>query len=223
MIMTHADDDGLIAPPRLAPQHAVIIPIYKDDAGRAEVLAYCKTLQQELAAKNFHGRPLAVTIDDRDLRGGEKMWGWIKKGVPLRIEVGPRDIAAGVAMVARRDNGEKAAVPRAELVAGIAERLQAIQDNLLARARAFQAAHTKTIDTFEELKAYFAPKNSERPEIHGGFALCHWNGSAEVEKRLKEELKVTIRCIPIDAPAEAGKCVVTGEPSARRVVMAKAY
>ena len=223
MIMTHADDDGLVVPPRLAPQHAVIIPIYRDDAGRAEVLAYCKSLQQELLAQTFHGRPLVVTIDDRDLRGGEKTWGWIKKGVPLRIEVGPRDLAAGVAMVARRDTAEKAAVPRAELVSGIAARLQAIQDNLLARARAFQAANTKVIDTFEELKAYFTPKNAERPEIHGGFALCHWNGSTEVEKRLKEELKVTIRCIPLGAEASPGKCVVTGEPSARRVVMAKAY
>jgi prolyl-tRNA synthetase len=126
-------------------------------------------------------------------------------------------------MVARRDTGEKTLVPRAELVSGIAARLQTMQDNLLARARAFQAAHTKVIDTFEELKAYFAASNAERPEIHGGFALCHWNGSAEVEKRLKEELKVTIRCIPLNAKAEPGKCVVTGEPSPRRVVMAKAY
>ena len=223
MIMTHADDDGLVVPPRLAPQHAVILPIYRDDAGRAEVLAYCKSLRDELARQTFHGQPLVVTIDDRDLRGGEKTWGWIKKGVPLRIEVGPRDLAAGVAMVARRDTGEKAAVPRAELVAGIAGRLQAIQDNLLARARAFREANTRRIDTWDELKAWFTPRNSDRPEIHGGFALCHWNGSAEVEKRLKEELKVTIRCIPLGAPAEAGKCVVTGEPSARRVVMAKAY
>ena len=223
MIMTHADDDGLVVPPRLAPQHAVIIPIYRDDAGRAEVLAYCKSLQKELLAQTFHGRPVMVTIDDRDLRGGEKTWNWIKKGVPLRIEVGPRDMAADSAMVARRDTGEKTLVPRAELVSGIAARLQTMQDNLLARARAFQAAHTKVIDTFEELKAYFAASNAERPEIHGGFALCHWNGSAEVEKRLKEELKVTIRCIPLNAKAEPGKCVVTGEPSPRRVVMAKAY
>ena len=223
MIMTHADDDGLVVPPRLAPQHAVIIPIYRDDAGRAEVLAYCKSLQQELLAQTFHGRPVTVTIDDRDLRGGEKTWGWIKKGVPLRIEVGPRDLAAGAAMVARRDTGEKAVVPRAELVSGIAARLQAIQDNLLARAKAFRESHTRRIDTWEELKAFFTAANPERPEIHGGFALCHWNGSAEVEKRLKEELKVTIRCIPLGAPAEPGKCVVTGEPSPRRVVMAKAY
>jgi prolyl-tRNA synthetase len=126
-------------------------------------------------------------------------------------------------MVARRDTAEKTVVPRAELVSGIAARLQAIQDNLLARARAFQATHTRTIDSFDELKAWFSPANAERPEIHGGFALCHWNGTAEVEKRLKEELKVTIRCIPLDAPAESGKCIVTGEPSPRRVVMAKAY
>ena len=94
---------------------------------------------------------------------------------------------------------------------------------LAYEATADLALGTRRIDTWEELKAFFTAANPERPEIHGGFALCHWNGSAEVEKRLKEELKVTIRCIPLDAPAEAGKCVVTGEPSARRVVMAKAY
>jgi prolyl-tRNA synthetase len=105
----------------------------------------------------------------------------------------------------------------------VVERLQSIQDNLLARAKAHRAANTREIDTFEELKAYFTAKTPERPEIHGGFALCHWNGSKAVEKRLKEELKVTIRCIPLDAKDEPGKCVVTGEPSARRVVMAKAY
>jgi len=223
MIMTHSDDDGFVAPPRLAPQHVVICPIYKDDATKADILAYCQSLQKELSAQRFHDRKVVVTVDNRDIRGGDKAWGWIKKGVPLRVEVGPRDFAANAVFVARRDTGEKAGVPRAEFVATVVERLQSIQDNLLARAKAHRAAHTREIDTWDELKAYFTPKNPERPEIHGGFALCHWNGSKAVEKRLKEELKVTIRCIPLDAKEEPGRCVVTGEPSARRVVMAKAY
>jgi prolyl-tRNA synthetase len=147
----------------------------------------------------------------------------VKKGVPLRVEVGPRDFASQSVFVARRDTGEKAGVPRAEFVSSIVSRLQSIQDNLLARAKAHRAAHTHRIDTWEELKAFFTPKNPDKAEVHGGFALCHWNGSKEVERRLKEELKVTIRCIPLDALDEPGRCVVTGEPSSRRVVMAKAY
>ena len=114
-------------------------------------------------------------------------------------------------------------MPRAEFVATIAQRLQAIQDNLLARAKAHRAANTREIDTWEELKAYFTPKNAEKAEAHGGFALCHWNGSQEVERRLKEELKVTIRCIPLDAKEESGKCVYSGKPSTKRVIFARAY
>jgi prolyl-tRNA synthetase len=105
----------------------------------------------------------------------------------------------------------------------VISRLQAIQDNLLAKAKAHRAENTREINSWEELKAFFTPKNANDPEMHGGFALCHWNGSKEVERRLKDELKVTIRCIALDAKEEAGKCVVTGEPSKRRVVMAKAY
>ena len=221
MIMTHADDDGMIVPPKLAPQHAVILPIYRDPAARAEVLAYCKSLQQDLAKQLFDGRPVIATIDDRDLPGGTKSWGWIKKGVPLRVEVGPKDIANNGVFVARRDTGEKAGVNRDEFVAGIAARLQSIQDNLLARAKAFCAEHTKVIDTKDEFYAFFTAKKEN--EIHGGFALAHWNGSPEVEKMLKDELKVTIRCIPLDGDKTPGICPFTGEPSKQRVVFAKAY
>jgi prolyl-tRNA synthetase len=223
MIMTHSDDDGFVAPPRLAPQHIVVLPIYKDDASKAQVLEYCESLKKELTTQRFHDRKLVVTIDNRDLRGGEKAWGWIKKGVPLRVEVGPRDIASGSVFVARRDTGEKAGIPRTEFVSSVISRLQSIQDNLLAKAKAHRAENTREINSWEELKEFFTPKNANDPEMHGGFALCHWNGSKEVERRLKDELKVTIRCIALDAKEEAGKCVVTGEPSLRRVVMAKAY
>jgi prolyl-tRNA synthetase len=227
MIMTHADDDGLIVPPRLAPQHVVILPIYRGDADRANVLAYCEALKTELRAQRLGDDRLRVTIDDRDLRGGEKTWSWVKKGVPLRIDVGPRDMAAGSVFVARRDTGEKESVDRGEFVGTVVARLQAIQDNLLARAKAFRTEHTRVIDSKEDLYAWFTPQSGDKPEIHGGFALCHWNGSAEVEAQLKEELKVTIRCIPLagewgydDAP---GRCVMTGEASVGRVVLAKAY
>jgi prolyl-tRNA synthetase len=223
MIMTHADDDGMVVPPRLAPQHAVILPIYRDDAARAEVLAYCKSLQAELAAASFGGKPVLVTIDDRDMQGGAKSWQWIKKGVPLRIEVGPRDVASGSVFVARRDTGEKKGQPRGEFVATVAAQLQAIQDNLLARARAFRDAHTRVIESKEDFYAYFTPRNKEKPEIHGGFALAHWNGSGAVEEQLRADLSVTIRCIPLEGDLSPGTCIFTGEPSRQRVIFAKAY
>lgn len=226
MIMTHADDDGMVVPPRLAPQHVVILPIYRDPAQRAEVLAYCESLKAEIAAQRFDGRPILVSIDDRDLRGGEKTWGWIKKGIPLRVEVGARDIAEGKVFVGRRDTGEKAAFPRAEFVATLPRKLQEIQDNLLARAKKFRADNTREIDTKEEFYEFFTQKNKEKPEVHGGFALCHWNGSPEVEAQIKADLNVTIRCVPLDDeafPPTPGTCPFTGEPSARRVVFAKSY
>lgn len=226
MIMTHSDDDGLVVPPRVAPQHAVILPIYRDPAQRASVLEYCNSLSRELSAQNYDGRPIRVTVDDRDLRGGEKTWSWIKKGIPLRVEVGARDIAEGKVFVGRRDTGTKTSVPRAEFVATLPQKLQEIQENLLARAKAFRAANTRKIDTKEDFYAFFTPQNKAKPEIHGGFALAHWNGSPEVEAQLKADLNVTIRCIPLDEtefPPEPGICPFTGEPSARRVVFAKSY
>jgi len=223
MIMTHADDDGMVIPPRVAPQHVVILPIYRDDATRAEVLAYCKSLQRELSAAQYDGRPVLVTLDDRDLRGGDKTWQWIKKGIPLRVEVGPRDVASNGVFVARRDTGEKKGMPRAEFVAGIGALLQSMQDNLLARARAFREAQTRVVDSKEEFYALFTPKNKEKPEIHGCFAMAHWNGDAEIEKMLKADLNVTIRCIPLEGDLTPGTCIFTGQPSKQRVVFAKAY
>jgi prolyl-tRNA synthetase len=134
-------------------------------------------------------------------------------------------MAAESVFVGRRDKNrkERYSQPRSEFVATIGTLLDDIQNSLLNKAKAFREANTKRIDTKEDFYAYFTPKNTEKPEIHGGFALAHWNGSSEVEKIIKEDLNVTIRCIPIDAPAEKGKCVITGEPSERRVIFAKSY
>ncbi len=223
MIMSHADDDGLVLPPRLAPAHVVILPVIHKEETRAQVLEYCERLKKELSSVAFAGRAVEVEMDTRDIRGGDKLWGWIKKGIPLWVEVGPRDIANDSVFVGRRDTREKTPRPRAEFVANIANLLQDIQDNLFARAKAFRDANTVRIDTKDDFYAYFTPKNADKPEIHGGFALCHWNGSAAVEEQVRNDLKVTIRCIPNDAEAEPGRCVITGEPSARRVVFAKSY
>ena len=225
LIMTHGDDDGLIVPPRLAPSHIVILPIIHDETTASDVTEYCERVAKELRDKVYFGRNLVVEVDKREGRGGEKVWSWIKKGVPLYLEIGPRDMVSDSVFVGRRDKGrkERYAQSRGEFIAGVTGVLDDIQNNLLRRAREFRDNNTKRIDSKEEFYAYFTPKNSEKPEIHGGFALSHWNGSAEVEEIIKKDLNVTIRCIPLDAPFEEGRCVITGEPSSKRVIFAKAY
>ncbi|KAF0094096.1 MAG: prolyl-tRNA synthetase [Puniceicoccaceae bacterium 5H] len=223
LVMTHSDDDGLIAPPRLAPLHVVILPVLIKEESRAEVLEYCHKLREELRNVWWHDQKLDVHIDDRDLRGGDKMWQWVKKGVPLRVEVGPRDIAKDSLFVGRRDTGEKGPVPRAEFVATIGERLDEIQQNLLNRARAFRDEHTHVINSEQDFYDFFTPKNQEEPEIHGGFALAHWNGDESITERIQQDLKVTVRCIPFEDNPEPGTCIFTGQPSKQRVVWAKSY
>lgn len=225
LIMTHSDDDGLIVPPRLAPLHVVILPVIHAEGSRAEVLDYCETLAAALRERMYDGRPVQVRVDTREMRGGEKTWSWIKKGVPLRVEVGPRDIASDSVFVGRRDRAprDRASIKRDEFVATIAEQLDAIQQGLYDRAASYRDEHTRRIDSLDEFRDFFTPANAEKPEIHGGFAMCHYNGSVEVEQQIKDELNVTIRCIPADGDDEPGTCIFTGEPSPRRVVFAKAY
>ncbi len=225
LIMTHADDDGLVLPPRVAPTQVVIIPIIPKEEQRKDILSACTALAQKIELEQFHKADVRVEIDQRDTTGGNKTWEWIKKGVPIRVEIGPRDLEAGTVFVARRDKGpkEKQSYPKDSFAAEVPALLQAIQDGIYARAQAFQREHTKLIDSKDEFYAFFTPKNEEKPEIHGGFVLAHWNGSAEVEAKIKEDLKVTIRCIPFEDRAEPGTCIFTGEPSAQRVIFAKSY
>ncbi len=227
MIMTHADDDGLICPPKLAPSQVVILPVTHKAEDRQQVLDYCRALQKELRGRTFAGRPVRVEVDERDLRGGDKVWHWIKKGVPIRLEIGPRDIQSDSVFMARRDKGtkQKVSVPRAEFVATVDKILQEIHDGLFERAAAHRAGHTQNIDTKEDFYAYFTPE--QRPEgqptpIHGGFAMTHFSGDVEVEQKIKDELGVTVRCIPL-ADGEPGTCPFTGKASAKRVVWAKSY
>jgi prolyl-tRNA synthetase len=228
MIMTHGDDDGMICPPRLAPMHVAILPVIHKPEDKERVLAYCKQLAQELGAQTFAGSRVRVHVDEREMRGGDKKWQWVKRGVPVRVEVGPRDLEKDAVMVHRRDNGAKESVARGQFVAMIAGTLQSIQDALHARALAFRQAHTREIDAKDEFYAYFTPpggisEDADAPTpIHGGFAMTHFSGEPELEARIKQDLKVTVRCIPL-APGEPGTCPFTGKPSAKRVVWAKAY
>ena len=225
LIMTHADDDGLILPPRLAPLHIIILPIFRDEATKAQVLEYSHALKQELTAQHYDGRPLNVQVDERELRGGEKLWQWIKKGVPLRIEVGPRDCTARTVCLGRRDNEprDRTELPYPAFIEKAPSLLDEIQKTLFTRALKFREANTVSIDNREDFYAFFTPQNTSKPEIHGGFAQCHWNGDPKIEEHLKADLKVSIRCLPFDAPEDPGKCVFSGKPSPRRALFAKAY
>jgi prolyl-tRNA synthetase len=225
IIMTHGDDDGIILPPRLAPAHVVILPIIHGDDVKAPVLEYCDSLAAELRQQNYDGRPVEVIVDKSEGRGGEKGWGWIKKGIPVYVEIGPRDIAAGAVFSGRRDRSrkERVTLQRAEFVTTIGATLDSIQKNLFERARSYRDSNSTRIDSKDDFYSYFTPKNAEKPEIHGGFALCHWNGSAAVEEQVRNDLSVTVRSIPLDAEEEPGTCVITGEPSRRRVIFGKSY
>ncbi len=225
LIMAHGDDDGLILPPRIAPAHVVILPITPKEDSKAAVLEAAENLAKELRQQIYHGVPVEVEIDSRDVGGGVKSWEWIKKGIPLRIEIGPRDLEKGTVALARRDKSpkDKAFLPASEVAAQIPAILDEIQAELLARATAFRNAEMRVIESKEEFYAFFTPKNADKPEIHGGFALAHWNGSAAIEEQIKTDLKVTIRCLPFEDAPEAGTCIFTGEPSRQRVVWAKSY
>jgi prolyl-tRNA synthetase len=234
LIMSHSDDDGLVLPPRVAPAHVVIWPVFRGDDTREAILEVIQSIAKSLRSEVYADRKIEVEVDLRDNSGGDKQWEWIKKGVPVRIEVGPRDLAAGTAMVTRRDKGAagKESVPFAELPARIPALLQQIQDDLFTRALAERDAHTVAIDDRASFDAFFTPKNPNKPEIHGGFALSHWCGSPTCESAIKDALKVTIRCIPTygiagakaaERISEPGQCIVCGEASQGRVVFAKSY
>jgi len=225
MIMCHSDDDGLRIPPRVAPKHIVIIPVIPKPEHEAEVIAYANKIAQKLQTTKYHGEKLRVLVDKRDRRGGEKTWEWIKKGVPIRIEVGPRDIESHSVMVARRDKGhkDKEKLELNDIEEKIVTMLEDVQKKYYKQAKEFQEQHTyQDIENFEDFKAFFTPKNVEKPEIHGGFVLAKWCGDPESEKLL-DGMKVTIRCLPLDQSGTEGKCVLTGKPATLDAIFAKGY
>jgi prolyl-tRNA synthetase len=226
VVMAHGDDDGVVLPPRIAPKHIVILPITTREETRAQVLENCDRLAAQLCGKKYLADvAIEAEVDRRDLGGGVKNWEWIKKGVPLRVEIGPRDIEKNSVELSRRDQPVKAKQPMAteEFVARAPEILASIQKSLYERAKKFRDANTRVINSKKDFYDFFTAESSSKPEIHGGFALAHWNGSREVEEQIKNDLKVTIRVIPLNGSPEPGQCIFTGEPSARRVVWAKSY
>ncbi len=213
LIMTHSDDDGLILPPRIAPVAVALVPIFSNDQERTQTLEFAEKIKQRLAEHLDH---LRIQIDDRDnLRPGDKFFHWIQQGVPVRLEIGPRDVKQQSAMVARRDVRDKKLVPLDEIADHVMRLLQQIQQDLYLRALDFREANTRTAKNYGEFK--------EILEREGGFIRAHWNGSREVEDQIKNETKATIRCIPLNDQPEAGKCILTGEPSKQEVIFAIAY
>jgi prolyl-tRNA synthetase len=223
LIMTHSDDQGLIVPPRLAPVHVVIVPLGKSDAerqGALEAAERLATVLRDLPRDCFFDyEPLSVKVDqDFDKHPGFRFNEWELRGVPVRVELGPKDLANNACVVARRDQGKEGkqvGVPLAAAPGRIVEVLRQIQVDLFKKALAFREANTQVVNTYDEFR--------QRVEGQGGFLWAHWDGTRETEDRIAAETKATIRCIPFDRLKEEGKCMVTGRPSAGRVVFAQAY
>ncbi len=211
LIMTHSDDEGLVLPPKLAPIQVVMVPIYKNE----EQLKALTEKMDELAAKlKDLGIRVKVDLDDTK-KPGWKFAEYELKGVPVRIAMGPRDLENGSIEVARRDTKEKQGISIEEAPNFIADLLNKIQENLFLRSAAFRTEHTTEVQDYAEFK--------EVLETKGGFISAHWDGTPETEEKIKQETKATIRCIPLDAKEEEGKCIYTGAPSNKRVLFAKAY
>ncbi len=209
VIMTHSDDDGLVVPPRLAPLPVVIVPIWPKEERRPTVLEGIERITRDWRDLKFH-------VDAREgYKPGFKYNEWEVRGVPIRVEVGPRDLEKEQVVFVRRDNGEKIFVPASEARAKIDEVLNAIQTNLFENARKRMEDRTVVIDDYEEMK--------RMNEENSGFFWAHWCGDRACEDRLQEETKATIRCLPFDQRKEPGKCLLCGKPSSERVLMAKAY
>lgn len=210
LIMAHSDDEGLVLPPKLAPIQVVIIPIHKTDEQLKAIDEKAGKISEDLRKLG-----ISVKYDNRDTqKPGWKFSEYEFKGVPIRIAIGPRDLENGTVEVARRDTKEKSIMQITDLSLKIVHLLDQIQDNLYRKALTFRDDNTYRADTYEEFKKLLDK---------GGFILSHWDGTAETEQKIKEETKATIRCIPLDAKAEQGKCIYTGKPSARRVIFARAY
>ncbi len=211
LVMAHSDDRGLVIPPKLAPIHVVVVPIYKSEAELTAINAYADVLVKELKAKG-----LSVKHDDDDKqKPGWKFAQYELKGIPVRVALGPRDIQNHTAEVARRDTLEKTTLPQEGLADYIFNLMDVIQKNIYNKALKFKEENTFKADTYDEFKHILNDK--------GGYILAHWDGTEETADIIKSETKATIRCIPLNNPQEEGKCIITGKPSTQRVMFAKSY
>ncbi len=210
LIMAHSDNNGLVLPPKIAPIQVVIIPIYKTDEEQIKVINKGKELKEQLESIG-----LTVKLDDRDThKPGWKFAEYELKGIPVRIAIGPRDIENGTIEIARRDTLEKSSISSENISDYVLNLLDEIQKNIFVKAKLFREKSTHKIDSYDEFKVAIE---------NGGFFEAHWDGTAETEAKIKEETKATIRCIPLNTSNEEGFCMVTGKPSKKRVIFARAY
>lgn len=211
LVMTHSDDNGLVLPPNLAPDQVVIVPIYRNDEEFEGVDVVAKDLMKQLRAKGIR-----VKYDNRDTqKPGWKFNEYELKGVPVRIAIGPKDVEKGTVELARRDTLQKEFINNENVVEKVVSLMDEIQDNLYKKAISHRTENTTEVSSYEEFKKLLDTK--------GGFILAHWDGTSETEEKIKNETKATIRCIPLEGKIEAGVCMVTGKPSARKVLFARAY
>lgn len=211
LIMSHSDDEGLVLPPKIAPIHVVIVPIYKGLEQLEEISKVANQVKESLEKKG-----ISVKYDDRDThRPGWKFAEYELKGVPVRMAIGPKDLENGTIEVVRRDTKEKEVLHHEDIELKVEHLLEQIQDNLYKKALTRREEQTQRVDSYDEFKEVLKEK--------GGFIYAHWDGTPETEQRIKEETKATIRCIPLNGKKEEGKCMVTGNPSKQRVVFAVAY
>lgn len=225
LIMAHSDDDGLRLPPRIAPLQVMILPVVPKDEVRGEVLEYAAKVKGAIQALSYNGRPITVQVDERDIRGGEKNWEAVKKGYPIRIELGPKDIAQGQVVVSRRDlpTGAKAFMSLEQLIELLPQILEEQQTNYSENGKRHLVEHTRTdVHSLDELKQLFSSNEEEEKGIQGAWVRAPWSGDASTLDALKE-LKLTVRCIPLDQSGETGSCILTGKPASREVIIAKAY
>ena len=211
LIMTHSDDHGLVLPPKLAPNQVVIVPIYRSEEQFDLVSDVAKEVMKELRAKGIR-----VKFDNRDThKPGWKFNEYELKGVPVRLAIGPRDVENGTLELARRDTLTKETISRNDVVTTVVELMDEIQSNLYNKAVDYRSKNTTEVNSYDEFKEVLNSK--------GGFILAHWDGTSGTEEKIKNETKATIRCIPLDAKEELGSCMVTGKPSTKKVLFAKAY
>jgi prolyl-tRNA synthetase len=219
LIMTHSDDDGLILPPKIAPYQVVILPVVHKPELKAEILKYANKLKDHLRKKEFNNEKLKVHIDTRDVRGGEKKWSWIKKGAPIIIEIGPKEVENEKIFYIRRDEHfKKQDVLSFDMFENeVVDILEKMQQNIFIKARKFREDNTKIINDQKEFYKFFSKDKNI------GFAYAHFSLDPSIEEKLQKDLNVTVRCIPSDGKKEEGTCIFSGKPSTQRVLFAKSY
>jgi len=218
--MAHSDDDGLICPPRVASQQIIIIPVTPKEDSRDAIIDACEALATTLRHKDFHGEPLRVHVDKRDLAGGAKKWEWVKKGAPIRIEIGPRDLESRKVCVQRRDKDafDKQFMPKEDFLRDCVDVLQEVQDEILRRATELRDSNITECNALSEFEKHWS--SSDQP----GWLTTPWDASNEEEEALSKKHKIAIRCFPLDQQnGDEAPCILTGKPTQKRAIWARSY